>query len=135
MKTKLMTQSLIGKRKKLFFISFMFLFTIGIICYFFLYVKAPTSNIELNGKNTEEIIKIKGIPTRIDEFIISDSSMYEYRYGLYKYFASELTKTKKILIREYYWKSVLFNSAVWFYKENGNWISVDNLTWSNLIFF
>lgn len=82
---------------------------------------------DLNGKSIHLIIEDKGKPLSDLQFLIKADSLFEYQYNLYDKFPNY--KIENITIKELLWENGYIKTVVWFYKEDNDWISIDNLTW------
>jgi hypothetical protein len=87
----------------------------------------PTSSEKLNGRSPEYLINKFGEPEFTNEFILS-SSVYEYQYGLFKFYPDP--DGKDIRIREISWKRLFKRTTVWFGIKKGKWVSIDNVSWN-----
>ena len=85
------------------------------------------TNDSISGRSIEWIINYLGRPNYQKEFILSENP-YEYQYGLLTYFPKP--EGKNIRIKEFGWKTKFNEKVVWFHKKNGNWVSIDNISWN-----
>lgn len=84
----------------------------------------------LYEKSINVIINQFGQPTNDGTFLLTDSTIYEYQYGLINMFKKELLRNEKIKIRELGWEGEVYSSVVWFIKRDSKWISIANLRWN-----
>jgi len=100
------------------------------------YVNPPAKIIEeIEDATIKEVMKRYGEPTSKSTFFMSDSTLYEYQYGLYKHYPRELAPNRNIQIIEFYWDKDERTFVIWFHKKADSWVVLDNLEWYSNINF
>jgi len=82
-----------------------------------------------DGKNITDIFKMFGKPKFDKRFLVSDSTIFEYRYKLLETYHERLRKGEKIIIRELQYRKLDKKVIIWLEKIDNSWISVDYLIW------
>lgn len=90
---------------------------------------------ELNGKSINAIEASLGKPSNEGEIkLTKKSSLHEYQSNLY-HAVPNLSATDTVVIKELIWKENGKSIAIWFQEKNGEWISIDNLSWDKDVQF
>lgn len=85
------------------------------------------SDKKLDGKSVDYLVRKLGSPDSTIEFILT-KKLYEYQYGLLKYYPEP--EGKNIHIKEFIWISNHKKTVVWLHNVKGKWESIDNITWN-----
>ena len=101
---------------------FMIVFVLNLSCS-----TPEKSDKKLNGKPANYLIEKLGSPYSTVEFILT-KKLYEYQYGLLKYYPEP--DGKNIHIKELVWRNKHKKTMVWLHNVKGNWESIDNITWN-----
>jgi hypothetical protein len=85
------------------------------------------SDKKLNGKSIDYLTEKFGSPDSTVEFVLT-KKLYEYQYGLLKYYPEP--EGKDIHIKELVWINKHKRTVVWLHYVKGSWESIDNITWN-----
>ena len=115
----------------------LFNFTIGsVICSLALILACKGGSgtqSSLNGLPEFQITEKFGNPDTVLTYVLSEDKIYEYRYNLVNLFPKY--KDDRIEIKEMMWNKGSKKTIVWFHQKEGQWISVDNLTYGKDVRF
>ncbi len=114
------------KKKYIIIISVVVL---TLLLFAYHHITSIHSHESLNGISIEQSFEKRGTPKYDVQFILSDSSLYEYRRGLKNTYPLYNQGSQKILIREIAWERWGRTNVIWFEKSGSGWRSVDNLSW------
>lgn len=104
---------------------------VGILGFTLLFFATPLIEYSetryLIGTSENKAVDDLGRPNIEKIFVLSDSTLIEYRYGLADKFPDY--SSRPIEVKELIWKEESEITAAWYTNQNGKWTCVDILRW------